>query len=379
MNIFDKEKLKELLNKKRIDDHEELLIKIENLIINLIKDHKKKIFNKKRMIKINDSEKKYSVASTLTKQQIKTLPKWIKKDIKNFHIIGNTKKTLLSKSGKKYHLDNKLNDLSGAEWIYFLRSVINTRYPTSGPESYAHDIRKVHPTPKPPQLMRDLISFFSKENEYVLDYFMGVGGTLLGASLCNRKALGIDLNKKFINAYKKANAKLKLNEQTMIHGDSIEILKKRDSIKKYLGSKKFSIIIIDPPYGEMMSKMKTGEAIKQKQSTDPTPFTKSNRDLGNLEREEFYNTLIQSIDLSSQFLKDKGHFIIFTKDMQPKDGQTNLLHSEIIERVNKIKDINYLGMKIWADESINLYPYGYAHGYVSNQLHQYIMIFQKKS
>ena len=48
-------------------------------------------------------------------------------------------------------------------------------------------------------------------------------------------------------------------------------------------------------------------------------------------------------------------------------------------KTNKIKDINYLGMKIWADESINLYPYGYAHGYVSNQLHQYIMIFQKKS
>ncbi len=379
MNIFDEDKLKQFFSKKRIKDYNDLIKEIEQLIDNVIKNHKKQIFNRKRMQKINDAEKKYPVSSILTKQQIKTLPKWIRNDIKNFSVIGNTKKTLLSKIGQKYHLDNKLNDLSGAEWIFFLRSVINTRYPTSGPESYAHEIRKVHPTPKPPQLMRDLISFFSKENEYVLDYFMGVGGTLLGASLCNRKSLGIDLNKKFINIYKKANSELKLNEQTTIHGDSLEILKKRDLIKKYLGSKKFSIIIIDPPYGEMMSKSKTGEAIKQKKSTDPTPFTKSNLDLGNLEREEFYNALIQSIYLSSDFLKDKGHFIIFTKDMQPKDGQTNLLHSEIIERVNKIKDINYLGMKIWADESINLYPYGYAHGYVSNQLHQYIMIFQKKS
>ena len=37
-----------------------------------------------------------------------------------------------------------------------------------------------------------IINFFTKENEYVLDYFMGVGGTLLGASLSNRNALGID-------------------------------------------------------------------------------------------------------------------------------------------------------------------------------------------
>ena len=44
-----------------------------------------------------------------------------------------------------------------------------------------HHIRKIHPTPKPPQLMRDLIQFFTKEGELVFDTFMGVGGTLLGA------------------------------------------------------------------------------------------------------------------------------------------------------------------------------------------------------
>ena len=53
------------------------------------------------------------------------------------------KKTLIASDGKKYSLDNKLNDISGAEWSYFLRSVINTRYQTSGDESYAHKIRKI--------------------------------------------------------------------------------------------------------------------------------------------------------------------------------------------------------------------------------------------
>ena len=107
-------------------------------------------------------------------------------------------------------LDNKLNDLPGNEWSFFLRSVINTRYTTSGEEGYAHNIRKIHPSPKPPQLMRDIIKFFTKENEHILDYFMGVGGTLLGASMLKRNALGIDLSSKYISAYKKANKELKL-------------------------------------------------------------------------------------------------------------------------------------------------------------------------
>jgi hypothetical protein len=57
---------------------------------------------------------------------------------------------------------NRLNDLSGREWTYALRSVIATRYPTSGAESYAHALRRAHPSPKPPQLMAELIRFFTE-------------------------------------------------------------------------------------------------------------------------------------------------------------------------------------------------------------------------
>ena len=70
-------------------------------------------------------------------------------------------------SGKKYHIGNPLNDLTGSQWTHFLRSVFSSRYPTSGKESYGHKIRKIHPSPKPPQLMRELIEFFTKENEFI--------------------------------------------------------------------------------------------------------------------------------------------------------------------------------------------------------------------
>ena len=129
---------------------------------------------------------------------VRLLPSWIREKISEVKCCGFMLKTLILPDGRKYHLNNKLNDLSSKEWTFFINSVFTTSYPTRGKESYAHHIRKVHPTPKPPQLMRDIIQFFTKENEIVLDAFMGVGGTLLGAALCNRRAIGIDLCEKIL-------------------------------------------------------------------------------------------------------------------------------------------------------------------------------------
>lgn len=375
MEIIDKNKLNNLLDKKLSkNDIDEL----SKEIIKKVKELKKREKNKKRKEQLDLLEKKFDL-KILNKNQISKIPNWIKKNLKDCKVIGNSKKVILTKNGQKFHLDNKLNDLAGNEWSYFLRSVINTRYSTSGEEGYAHHIRKIHPSPKPPQLMRDIIKFFTKENEHILDYFMGVGGTLIGASLSKRNALGIDLSSKYITAYKKACKELKLKEQSTIKGDCLDILKDKNIIEKYLKDKKFSLIAIDPPYGDMMSREKTGEAIKKNQSTDATPFTKNRSDLGNMDWKSFKEKFLESIHLSIPFLKDRGHYVVFIKDLQPKEGHTNLLHSDLIEEMNKIEGLNYIGMKIWADESINLYPYGYPHSFVSNQLHQYIMFFRKKN
>lgn len=258
-----------------------------------------------------------------------------------------------------------------------MNSVISTRYSTKGEGSFAHHIRKIHPSPKPPQLMEKIIKFFTKENEFVFDYFMGVGGTLLGASLSNRKAIGIDLEQKYIKAYKEANDNLNLKEQITIIGDSIELLKNQELIKSHLKNEKLSLILIDPPYGDMMARPKTGEAVKNGRDTSATPFTDLENDLGNMEWDKFREIFKNTIINSSRLLKDKGHIVVFIKDMQPKGKELNLLHADLIRDISTINNISYLGTKIWANQGVNLYPYGYPYSYVSNQVHQYILIFKK--
>jgi 16S rRNA G966 N2-methylase RsmD len=376
-SVINEESLKDYLMSLGIEEvHPELYAGLLKELESKAKEQAKIKKNKNR-IKANDEAKVHVSAETaLSKDEIADLPSWVRKEIKDSVIIGNSGDVIQVPDGRKYHRKNKLNDLPGGQWTFFLNSVINTRFPTNGPEAFAHDIRKIHPSPKPPQLMRDIIEFFTKENEVVLDYFMGVGGTLIGASLCNRKAIGIDLNQKYIDAYKEANQALGLKEQVTQLGDSIQLLKDGKVLKDLLKNKKASLVLIDPPYGDMLAREKTGEAIKKNQDSSPTPFTNLATDLGNMEIDEFFPIFKESIKDSMKYLKSRGHIVVFMKDLQPNKTSPNLLHSRVIEDLAGIEGLNYLGMKIWADQGVNLYPYGYPFAFVSNQIHQYIMIFR---
>lgn len=375
--VINEDKLREYLTALDIEDEYSTLLsgslkEIESRAKELIK-----IKRNRNRIKINDNAKIHVPAeSILSEEDLSALPSWVRKEIKDSMIIGNSGDVIQVPDGRKYHRKNKLNDLPGGQWTFFLNSVINTRFPTVGKESYAHDLRKTHPSPKPPQLMRDIIEFFTKENEIVLDYFMGVGGTLIGASLCGRKAIGIDLNKKYIDVYKLANKALGLKEQMTLVGDSINLLSDGEVIRTLLKKKEVSLILIDPPYGDMLAREKTGEAVKKNEDTSPTPFTNLSTDLGNMEIDEFFPIFKESIKNSMQFLKSKGHIVVFMKDLQPSRTSPNLLHARVIEDLSGIEGLNYLGMKIWADQGVNLYPYGYPFAFVANQIHQYIMIFR---
>ena len=370
-------KLEKQLIKLSKNTREKFNIELQNELNLLISRKTKEIKNKLRLNKIDQNKKNTPAKSSLSNENLENLPSWVKDQIDKSSIVGNSNKVIQTPDKRKYHLDNKLNDLSGGEWTFFLNSVITTRYSTSGSDSYAHEIRKIHPSPKPPQLMREIIEFFTKEQGLVFDYFMGVGGTLLGASLCNRKAIGIDLSAEYISAYKKATKTLNLVEQKTLQADSVNFLKKTSEFSKLLNDEEIDLILIDPPYGDMMAREKTGEAAKNKKSSEATPVTNMEVDLGNMEWKKFREVFKDTIQNATKNLKDKGHLVIFIKDLQPKNGDPNLLHADLIKDINNVDKINYLGTKIWGDLSVNLYPYGYPHSYVSNQIHQYILIFRK--
>ena len=267
---------------------------------------------------------------------------------------------------------NKLNDLNGAEWVHFLNSVEVTHYSTGGADSFAHHLRIKNPSPKPPQLMKKFVEFFTKEGQVVLDPFMGVGGSLLACSLSGRKGIGIDISKNYIDVYEQVCVELGLERQTTIVGDSanIEELLNLDT--------KVDFILTDPPYGEMLSRKRTGQRKKRNGFAEATPFTDHESDLGNMSQEGFLETLKSIIEKASKYLKEKGYIAIFIKDLQPNGKSHNMLHCIVTEKLLEIPDLTFRGYKIWYDATQKLYPFGYPHAFVVNQFHQYILLFRKE-
>lgn len=277
----------------------------------------------------------------------------------------------------RYDQRNKLNELTGREWVYFTNSIWITGYSPTAIENVGLEYRKIHPSPKPPGLIKDIIRFFTKSRGLILDPFAGVGGTLLGAALAGvgRKAIGIDLEKKYKEAYLKVCDKEKLKKMEFLIGDSKDIL----ATWNVEGRKKFDLIIADPPYSDMMQRKRTGQRTRHRKGKGGILYSSHDCDLGNMPEEQFLESLRGIIELAARMLKRDKYLVIFCKDFQPKKKNTNLLHCKVINKINDIEFLEYKGMRIWHDQAMSLYPFGYPFAFVMNQIHQYILIFRKIS
>lgn len=65
-----------------------------------------------------------------------------------------------------------------------------------------NESEKIHPTQKPVELLKTLISIFTDEGDVVIDPCAGSGSTLIAAERLNRKGFGFEIKKEF---YTKAN------------------------------------------------------------------------------------------------------------------------------------------------------------------------------
>ncbi|MDD4526891.1 MAG: DNA methyltransferase [Candidatus Margulisbacteria bacterium] len=93
-----------------------------------------------------------------------------------------------------------------------------------------------------PQIPKNLILKYTKENDIILDPMMGAGTTIIEAKLLNRNAIGIDIN---IDAVNQAKQNLEFDvdnksNQDVIEGDVRDLSKFSDDY--------FDFILTHPPY-----------------------------------------------------------------------------------------------------------------------------------
>src|SRR3989441_297549 len=86
---------------------------------------------------------------------------------------------------------NKLNELSGRDWIKFTKSWFVHRPEPRG------DRKIRHPASFPESLVKDFVSFFTRKGELVVDPFVGTGSTLVAALETGRSGIGFEIVKKY--------------------------------------------------------------------------------------------------------------------------------------------------------------------------------------
>ena len=264
---------------------------------------------------------------------------------------------------------NVLNDLSGSEWLFFTKSVLRTSFPLE----LGHDLRKEHGASKPPRLMKLIVEFFTKPGEIVLDPFAGVGGTLLGASLCARDAIGIEVNKKWIDIYEKVCSREGIKKQQMIYGDCLEKLPKFIEQRK-----KFSAIITDPPYSPALKKtLCDGKYGWARRKTDLESFSDNPQDFRNSEGfAEYYDRMETVGGLMYNVLESNRYLVVMIRDSY-QNSRYIPASFKVAERMQNV-GFTFKGIKIWHQTGAPVRPYGYPWSYVPNIVHHNILIFRKQ-
>lgn len=287
---------------------------------------------------------------------------------------GKDKLELFSESGESrgfYSEKNRLNELTGKEWVYWSKSVINRPYPPS----LQHRLRSRHGGQKPPELCVDLIRLFTKMGQRVLDPFAGVGGTLLGASLSRRSAVGIEINPEWVEIYHQVCVLEGIQEQRMICGDSREKLPELEA-----EGLTFAFILTDVPYWRMDkvrrssgSFKRVGEEQRQNRQSKLAAFN----DMNYPGKEEWLTELEEIFRLCLPLLKRGGYLAVFIGDMY-NGGRYHLLSADLAALLSRL-GLTMKANLVWYDVSKALHVYGYQYEFIPSMIHQSILVFRKES
>ena len=269
---------------------------------------------------------------------------------------------------KKHRPLNRLNDLSGKEWIKFTKSWFKHSPPP-------RDRKKLlHPAGFPETLVREFIEFFTKPNMWVLDPFMGTGSTLLAARVAGRNAVGVEINPRYASM-----ARSRLEDAAPSNGTGQLALQgnSRSLQKIFLENKiqEVDFCITSPPYWNQLKRASLRQREREQKGLDTT-YSDDPEDIGNIGNyEEFLDVQKRIFDEVYGIMKVGGYLVVITNNVF-FEGRLYPLAFETLTTLAKTwvpKD-----ERVWLHDDKRLLPLGIYNAWVGNRSHQYCLVFRKE-
>jgi len=272
----------------------------------------------------------------------------------------------------KFNPSNKLNCLTGKEWIKFSKSWFIHK-PTQRKKNEI-----LHPAKYPESLIEEFIAFFTKENDWVFDPFLGTGSTLIACGNLRRNAVGIELSEYYFSiAQERINTAGFSNKILPLCGSSLQLdnmLKNVPSIKK-----KYDYVITSPPYWNQLER-NTMRQKKRKDDGLDTKYSGSSEDIGNIsDYENFLEMQAKIFDKVFDITKQHGYLTIITNNVYSNAKLFPLAYDTAISLTKRgDKSWTLKDEKIWLQNDKPLIALGINSAWVSNRHHQYCLIFRKE-
>lgn len=274
------------------------------------------------------------------------------------------------KNKGKYDKRNKLNDLTGKEWLKLTASFWLSEKCADDKDAYNH------PAPFLVKDIQKLISMFTKKEMRVLDPFCGSGTTLLASTLLNRYGIGIDLNTEYRNLAIDRLSKKNINEfrdYEYFLGDSNDILENLNNI---------DYIVTSPPYHNILKNKGAGlrkenqKGYRNGSRIGVEYYSDLPNDLGNKESyEEFLESFSQIMSKGFNVLNNKKYCSIVISDFTV-DKKEVCVQGDIVRLMQEI-GFEFVGTIALLQNNKPLYPFGYPYAYKINHHHQNIINFRK--
>jgi len=285
-----------------------------------------------------------------------------------------------------YDERNRVNDLTGREWKFATKSVIPQAYPPA----LQHDLRSEHGGQKPPRLCAELIGRFSKAGDTVLDPFAGVGGTLLGASLCAhegtglREAIGFERTPRWIEVYetvlereneeRRARGEPPLAAQSMHQGDCGELIAdlETDSI---------DLLLTDVPYWDMDEREQTRNERATRESSlgsfagDEPASPEVQAELEGTSKADWLEAMATYFDQFTRVVRPDSYVVVFIGDMY-REQSYEFLTADLARALEAETALTLVATIVWYDPSKDLHVYGYPFSFVPSVVHQNVLVFR---
>ena len=320
-----------------------------------------------------------------------------------------------------YDQRNRLNDLTGKEWLQLTKSVWYSE--RCGEDKVAFK----HPAPFLIRDIEKLVSLFTKRGEVVLDPFVGSGTTLIACARLHREGIGIELNPDFVKDLVIPRLQLYTGERSGIQTsflDKLEdnslseplsqpieipadIVNERERFWQYVSRQEqhhllttvdgdqlavmvgdardvldtippIDYCVTSPPYHNILRHEGKGVRHDRSQTRQGVEFySEDPADMGNLDSyEEYLDALISTMANVYEKLRVGKYCSVIISDFTVDRRERNV-HGNVISILEDTLGFTFMGTTILIQDSKSLYPFGYPYQYRINHVHQYILNFLK--